>query len=159
MPLPSRQTPPQTLLLKQFEPAPPGAEVVVVRERRRRYSAQEKIEFVKLTYTPGNSVSSIPRQYNISPSLLFKWRQLYKDGGLAAITSGSETASAKEIAQLKDEIKRLHQLVGRQAADLALYKEAMEVMREKKWIARQSFCSEVFTSVISAGFLVWRALI
>lgn len=122
-----------------FEAIPagaPGAEVVVVRERRRRYSAQEKIEFVKLTYTPGNSVSSIARQYNISPSLLFKWRQLYKDGGLAAITSGSETASAKEIAQLKDEIKRLHQLVGRQAADLALYKEAMEVMREKKWIAR-----------------------
>lgn len=50
---------------------------------------------------------------------------------MAAITSGSETASAREIAQLKDEIKRLHQLVGRQAADLALYKEAMEVMREK----------------------------
>lgn len=127
-----------------FEAIPAGAagvpraqsEVVVIRERRRRYSAQEKIEFVKLTYTPGNSVSSIARQYNISPSLLFKWRQLYKDGGLAAITSGFETASAKEIAQLKDEIKRLHQLVGRQAADLALYKEAMEVMREKKWIAR-----------------------
>lgn len=37
-----------------FEAIPagaPGAEVVVVRERRRRYSAQEKIEFVKLTYT------------------------------------------------------------------------------------------------------------
>ena len=47
-------------------------EVVAVQERRRRYSAQEKIEFVKLTYAPGNSVSSIARQYNISPSLLFK---------------------------------------------------------------------------------------
>lgn len=106
-------------------------EVVVVQERRRRYSAQEKIEFVKLTYAPGNSVSSIARQFNISSSLLFKWRELYKGGGLAAITSGTETASAKAVAQLKDEIKRLHRLVGRQAADLELYKEAMEMMCEK----------------------------
>ena len=102
-------------------------ELVVVPERRRRFSAQEKVEYVKLTYAPDQSVSSVARQYNISPSLLFKWRQLYKNGGLVAITSGSESAAAKEVAQLKDEIKWLHQLVGRQAADL----EAMEVMREK----------------------------
>ena len=75
-----------------------GAEVVVVRERRLRYSTQEKIEFVMLTYTPGNCVSAIARQCNISPSLLFKWRLLYKHGGQAAITSGSETASVKVIA-------------------------------------------------------------
>lgn len=111
-------------------------EVVVVRERRRRCSAQEKLEFMKLTYMPSNCVSSIARQYNISPSLLFKWRQLYKDSDLTAITSGSEIASAREIAQLKDEIKRLHPLVERQATDLALYKEATEVMREKIWITR-----------------------
>ncbi len=113
-----------------------GPSVVVVKERRRRFKAQEKLELVKLTYAPGNSVASVARQYDIAPSLLFKWRQLYKDGGLNAITPGAESSSAKEVAQLKDEIRRLHQLVGRQAADLELYKEALEVMREKKWIAR-----------------------
>ena len=33
--------------------------VVVVPERRRRYTSQQEMELVRLTYLPGNAVSSV----------------------------------------------------------------------------------------------------
>ena len=46
--------------------------VVVVSEKRRRFSAQEKLKLVRLTYLPGNTISSIARASGVTPSLLFK---------------------------------------------------------------------------------------
>ena len=46
--------------------------VVIVPERRKRYSTREKLELVRLTYLPGNSVSSVARAHGIAPSLLFR---------------------------------------------------------------------------------------
>jgi transposase len=51
-------------------------EVITSVQRRRRYSGQEKAQFVAMTMQPGSSVSSVARQYGISPSLLFKWKRL-----------------------------------------------------------------------------------
>ena len=52
--------------------------VVVIPERRRRYSSQEKMELVRLTYLPGNTVSSVARAHGIAPSVLVRWRALDK---------------------------------------------------------------------------------
>lgn len=40
--------------------------VVVVPETRRRFSAQEKQELVRLAYLPSNSVSTVARTYGIA---------------------------------------------------------------------------------------------
>ena len=56
--------------------------VVVVEQKRKRYTAQQKLELVRLTYLPGNTVSSVARSYGIAPALLFRWRALDKQGGL-----------------------------------------------------------------------------
>ena len=72
----------------------PQESVVVVPERRRRYSAQEKLELVRLTYLPGNTVSSVARSYGIAPAMLFKWRSLEKQGALEAVQTGQNTVSA-----------------------------------------------------------------
>ena len=92
--------------------------VVVVEQKRKRYTAQQKLELVRLTYLPGNTVSSVARSYGIAPALLFRWRALDKQGGLT------------------DEIKRLQRLLGQMASDNALLKEAVEIMTGKKWTAR-----------------------
>ena len=44
----------------------PEATVVVVPEKRRRFTAQEKVELVRLSYLPGNTVSSVARQYGVA---------------------------------------------------------------------------------------------
>lgn len=117
-------------------PKPSDSSVVVVPQKRRRFSAQEKLELVRLTYLPGNTVSSVARQYGLQPSLLFRWRTLEKAGGLVAVQSGEQTVSASKYAEALDEIKRLQRLLGQMTADNALLKDAVELMQSKKWIAR-----------------------
>ncbi len=110
--------------------------VVVIPERRRRYSSQEKMELVRLTYLPGNTVSSVARAHGVAPSMLFRWRALDKQGALTAIQTGEGTVSAKKYEAAPEEIKRLQKLLGQATADNALLKDAVEYMQSKKWIAR-----------------------
>ena len=74
----------------------PNPSVVIVPEKRKRYSTQEKLELVRLTYLPGNTVSSVARAHGIAPSVLFRWRALDKQGALTAIQTGEGTVSAKK---------------------------------------------------------------
>lgn len=110
--------------------------VVVVEQKRKRYTAQRKLELVRLTYLPGNTVSSVARSYGIAPALLFRWRSLDKQGGLTAIETDQSSVPAKQYAEAIDEIKRLQRLLGQMASDNALLREAVEIMTEKKWTAR-----------------------
>ena len=41
--------------------------VVVFGQKRKRYTAQQKLELVRLTYLPDNTVSSVARSYDIAP--------------------------------------------------------------------------------------------
>ena len=84
--------------------------VVVVEQKRKLYTAQRKLELVRLTYLPGNTVSSVARSYGIAPALLFRWRSLDKQGGLTAIETGQSSLPAKQYAEAIDEIKRLQRL-------------------------------------------------
>ena len=64
-------------------------EVITSVQRRRRYSGQEKAQFVAMTMQPGSSVPSVARQYGISPRLLFKWKRLMQDGGVTAVETNA----------------------------------------------------------------------
>ena len=48
-------------------------EIITGRERRRRYSAAEKIRLVEETAQPGMTVSAVARLHGVSPSLLFAY--------------------------------------------------------------------------------------
>ena len=52
------------------------AEVIMVDQRRKRWSLPEKPAQVRRTYEPGMSVSPATRQECAAASLLFPWRQL-----------------------------------------------------------------------------------
>jgi len=55
-------------------------EVITSIQRRRRWSAAEKVRMVEGTYAPGASVSSMARQHGLNPSQLFSWRRLAAAG-------------------------------------------------------------------------------
>jgi transposase-like protein len=46
-------------------------EIITGRERRRRYSAAEKVRLVEENTQPGMTVSAVARLHGVSPSLLF----------------------------------------------------------------------------------------
>ena len=82
-------------------------EVITSVQRRRRYSGQEKAQFVAMTMQPGSSVSSVARQYGISPSLLFKWKRLMQDGGVTAVEANDQVVSVSDYNALLKKVKQL----------------------------------------------------
>ena len=110
--------------------------VTVSEERRRRWSAQEKAALVKETYEPGMSVSLVARKHGISASQLFSWRKLERDGALVAVHSGESVVPASELAAARAQIAQLQRMLGKKTMEAEILREAIEVAREKKWIAR-----------------------
>jgi transposase len=53
-------------------------------ERRRRWSADEKTRILEEVLVPGVKVSDVARQHGLSPSLLFTWRRLAREGELSS---------------------------------------------------------------------------
>lgn len=113
-----------------------SVEVVASVQHRRRWSVSEKIRMVEDSERPGMSVSFVARQNRISPSLLFKWRKLVKDGGMSALKADESVVGTSEVKQLKSRIRELERILGRKTLEVEILQEALEVAHEKKWIAR-----------------------
>ena len=88
-------------------------EVVTGVQRRRRYSVREKAELVALCDQPGMSVSLVARRHGISPSLLFRWRKLMKDGGVSAIQADDQVVGVGELKALQRQVRELEWLASR----------------------------------------------
>jgi transposase len=110
--------------------------VTVSEERRRRWSLQEKAALVKETYEPGMSVSLVARKHGISASQLFNWRKLEREGALVAVHSGESVVPASELAAARAQIAQLQRMLGKKTMEAEILREAVELAREKKWIAR-----------------------
>lgn len=61
-------------------------EVIVGRERRRRWSLQEKLRIIAESEEPGASVRSVAARHDVYPSLLHTWRRHARNGRLSALT-------------------------------------------------------------------------
>jgi transposase-like protein len=74
-------------------------EVITGRERRRRWSDEEKLRLVGEACRPGSSVSQVARQRGISASQLFGWRrQLLAKGLITDNRSEARVAPALTFA-------------------------------------------------------------
>jgi transposase len=61
-------------------------EVITGRERRRRWTAEQKREIAAESLQPGISPVMVARRYGISSGLLYTWRQLLLCGAFGAVT-------------------------------------------------------------------------
>ena len=111
-------------------------EVLAGPERRRRWSADEKLAMVRESFEPGKTVSMVPRQHGVNPNQLFHWRKLFQDGSLSAVSAGEEVVPASELSDALKQIKELQRLLGKKTMENEILREAVEVMKSRKWIAR-----------------------
>ena len=111
-------------------------EVITSVQRRRCWSVAEKLEIVEETELPGMTVSYVARKHGISPSQLFQWRKLARDGKLSAIRAGEEVVPVSEVKQLKARVRELERLLGKKTMEVEILKDALELAREKKLISR-----------------------
>ena len=111
-------------------------EVLTGPERRRRWSAEEKLAMVRESFEPGKSVSMVARQHGVNPNQLFHWRKLYQDGSLSAVSAGEEVVPASELSDALKQIRELQRLLGKKTMENEVLREAVEVAKSRKWIAR-----------------------
>jgi transposase len=117
--------------------SPKSKEVEVLgAEHRRRWAASEKLAMVRETYEPGMTVSLVARQHGINPNQLFHWRKLERLGALTAVGAGETVVPAAELEAARRQIRELQRLLGKKTLEAEILREAVEVARERKWIAR-----------------------
>ena len=105
---------------------PNRIEVVTSVQRRRRWTASEKVRMVEETLAPGMTVSLVARQHGVAPNQLFTWRRLVAQGGLTAACSGEEVVPASDYRALQNQIRELHRLLGKKTLEAEILKEALE---------------------------------
>ena len=54
-------------------------EVITGKERRRRWSDEEKLRLVAETYAPGSTVAGVARRHEVAESCLYTWRKRFAD--------------------------------------------------------------------------------
>lgn len=111
-------------------------EVLTRPERRRRWSADEKLAMVRESFEPGKSVSMVARQNGVNPNQLFHWRKLYQDGSLSTVSAGEEVVPASELSDALKQIRELQRLLGKKTMENEILRAAVEVAKSRKWIAR-----------------------
>ena len=106
-------------------------EVITGVARRRRFPTDLKLAVVAETMQPGMSVSYVARRHGLSPSLVFRWRQLMSEGGKEAVRADDEVA-ASEVRRLQERVRELERLLGRKTMEVEILKEALDLARAKK---------------------------
>ena len=104
--------------------------------RRRRYSTEQKLSILDEAEQPGETLSGVARRHGISPSLVFRWRQQRDEGAFSAVAAGESVVPASEMKKLQAKVRELERMLGKKTMEAEILREAVEVAREKKWIAR-----------------------
>jgi transposase len=64
-------------------------EIITGRERRRRWSLQDKVRLVAEASEPGAMIRAVAARHGVSESLLFTWRRQAREGLLGGAVSQS----------------------------------------------------------------------
>ena len=97
---------------------------------------------VRRAMDPGMSVSLVAREVGIASSQLFTWKRLYLEGGLSAVGANEIVVAASELKEAVQRIKQLERALGRKTLENDILREAVEIVHEKKWIARAPLLPE-----------------
>src|SRR3974390_3325676 len=101
-------------------------EIITSIQRRRRWTASEKVRMVEETCEPDMTVRLVARRHGVAANQLFTWRRLVAQGSLAACDSGEEVVPASYYRTLQNQVRELHRLLGKKTLEAEILKEALE---------------------------------
>ena len=115
---------------KEPEPGKPPAKV------RRQYTTEQKLALLDEADQPGQNIALVARKHGISPSVMFRWRQLREQGAATGLKADEELVPASEMRASRAKIRELQRLLGKKTEENEILTEALEIAREKKLISR-----------------------
>jgi transposase len=111
-------------------PTTPGSTAKLIREvrdqTRRRFSAEDKIRVVLEGFRKEMSVSDLCRREGVSSALYYSWLKDFMEAGKARLKGDTlRDATHSEVKGLRQENRRLKELVGEQALEIQLLKKSL----------------------------------
>ncbi|AMA73170.1 transposase [Aneurinibacillus thermoaerophilus] len=94
--------------------------------KRRKWSAEEKMNIVMEGLKWEQSIAEICRQHNISQTLYYRWKDEFIQGGMAAL-SGKQRKTAKEDAAVQAKLDEYEQLIGKLTVKLSKLKKTFDI--------------------------------
>jgi transposase len=67
---------------------------------------------------------------------LFQWRKAYTEGSLVAVGANEPVVPASDLQDAMKRIKQVEAALGRKTLENDILKEAVDVAKAKKWLAR-----------------------
>ena len=58
-------------------------------ERRRRWSAEERLQILTEAFSPGACVADVSRRHDVSTPLIYTWRRKFRDAHVEAASPAS----------------------------------------------------------------------
>jgi transposase len=104
--------------------------------RRRHWSTEKKLRIIEESLEPGETVSSAARRHGVAPNLLYRWRRLMSEGGVAAVGSDEPVVGSSEVRKLEERVRELERLLGRKTMEVEILREALSKASSKKPILR-----------------------
>jgi len=100
-------------------------EIITGTERRRRWTAGEKLRIVEETLEAGERVSAVARRHGVAPNLLYRWRRLMTEGRAVAVQADDGVTGNGEVREVERQL-------GRKTLEVEILKEAIAKSRAKK---------------------------
>ena len=97
-------------------------EIITSVQRRRRWTAAEKVRIVEEAFEPGMTVSLVARRHGVAPNQLFTW----VEGALTAAGSDEQVVPASDYRALQSQVHELQRLLGKKTLEAEILKEALE---------------------------------
>ena len=91
-------------------------------DKRKRYTAEEKIKILREVLEEGKSISQVADHYGLHPNNIFKWRkQLFEDGVKTFQIKRSDIsgkAEERRITALEEKLKQKDEVIAELAEEL-----------------------------------------
>ena len=106
--------------------------------RRRRFTSEEKRQFITQAMAPGESMSSVGRRHGLSVSLLFRWRRQL-DSDLDRKTPTAEPGAPRsDTRELREKVRELERLLGRKTLEVELLQQELSRLGHNPGLALQA---------------------
>jgi transposase len=102
--------------------------------RRRRFTNEEKRQFLQQASASGESMSSVGRRFGLSVSLLFRWRRQL-DGSAPPHPRPTEATARAEVRELRDRVRELERLLGKKTLENELLRQELSSLGQKPELA------------------------
>jgi transposase len=77
---------------------------------RRRYTAEQKAALLDEADQPGQSIGVVARRHGVSPSIMFRWRQLREQGATSGLKADEPLVPVSEMKAARAKIRELQRL-------------------------------------------------